>query len=332
MQKARNTSVKIFINSVDVTRDISPYLKALTFTDNLSEEADTLEIELVDKDRVFLGDWFPTLGNTLSATLVKNNWDSEVSELELGEFEIDEVEARLPPSTFKIKGVSISQNSALRQRDESKSWENVRLSEIAAQIASDSGVELFYQATDDPEIKRAEQGEQSRLAFLEKICADNYLILKVSDNKLIIMDESELERQEPARELDRETSLMKQFTARKTLQDVYGSAEVSYKEPEQSELFTAKYGSSEGKVLKINRRVANQGEAEKLARNELRRKNKKETEVNITTVGDFDLMAGNTVALKNFGHFDGNYLIEKATHTLSNGYETKIELRLCLEY
>lgn len=54
--------------------------------------------------------------------------------------------------------------------------------------------------------------------------------------------------------------------------------------------------------------------------------------MNITTVGDFDLMAGNTVALKNFGHFDGNYLIEKATHTLSNGYETKIELRRCLEY
>lgn len=92
-----------------------------------------MEIELVDKDRVFLGDWFPTLGETLSATLGKNNWDSEVGELELGEFEIDEVTTSIPPSTFKIKAVSISQNSALRQRNESKSWENVRLSEIAAQ-------------------------------------------------------------------------------------------------------------------------------------------------------------------------------------------------------
>lgn len=36
MQKARNTSVKIFMNGVDVTRDLSPHLKALTFTDNLS--------------------------------------------------------------------------------------------------------------------------------------------------------------------------------------------------------------------------------------------------------------------------------------------------------
>jgi hypothetical protein len=332
MQKARNTSVKIFMNGVDVTRDLSPHLKALTLTDNLSCEADALELELVDREKIFLNDWFPELSTTLSATLVKKNWTDGQSELELGEFEIDEVEASLPPSTFKIKAVSISQNSALRQRDESKSWENVRLSEIAAQIASESGVELFYQATDDPEIKRAEQGEQSRLAFLEKICADNYLILKVGDNKLIICDESELERQEPARELDRETTWIKHFTARKTLQDVYGSAEVSYKEPKQSELFTAKYGSAEGKAMKINRRVTNQGAAEKLARNELRRKNKKETEVNITTVGDFDLMAGNTVALKNFGHFDGNYLIEKATHTVGNGYETKIELRLCLEY
>ena len=306
--QARNITVKIFIENKDVTVDLAPYLRGLTFEDNLSGEADTIDIELNDKARLFVDDWFPDLAATLDVTLVKDG-----EELPLNSFEIDEVEASSPPSTFKIKAVSVSQNSALRQHDESKSWENVRLSEIAAQIAADSGVELFFEATDDPTITRAEQGEQSRLAFLEKICRDNFLALKVADGKLVIFDESELDKQEPAAVITRDESAVIRFTARKTIQDVYKSCEVNYKHDRQDELFQGRFDSEmeHGKTLKIN---------------------KKETTVTIETVGAFEFLAGNVIELKNFGKFDGNYLIEKARHQLGNGYECSLELRRCLDY
>ena len=328
----RHVQPKIKIASTDVTRDLFPYLLSISYTDNLSGEADTVDLELMDKKRLFIGDWFPTLSDTLSISLTKDSGTGLVENLDLGVFEIDEVEASSPPSTFKIKAVSVSTNSALRQRDESKSWENVKLSEIAGDIANAAGVTLFYKADDDPTISRAEQQEQSRLAFLEKLCKDNFLALKVSDGQLIIFDESELDKQSPALTLYRDSDVIN-FHARATIQDVYGKCVVSYRHGTKDEVFQGEFDSgASGKVLKVNKKVENKAEAERLARNSLREKNKEGVKMSLTTMGNFTLAAGNVVELSGFGKFDGNFLIEKATHTLSDGYQTQVELRRCLEY
>ena len=323
----------IKIAGVDCTRDLFPYLLSISYTDNLSGEADTLDVELMDKDRLFISDWMPTLSDTLQVSLTKDDGKGQLETLDLGVFEIDEVEASAPPSTFKIKAVSVSQNSALRQRDESKSWENVKLSEIAQDIANAAGVTLFYKADDDPTITRAEQQEQSRLAFLEKLCKDNFLALKVSDGQLIIFDESELDKQEPALTLYRHQDVIN-FNARYTIQEIYGRCDVVYHHGGKDELVQGSFESgSSGKVLKVNKKCETQAEAERLAKNSLREKNKEGVKISLTTMGNFNLVAGNVVALSGFGRFDYNYVTEKAVHSLSDsGYQTQVELRRCLTY
>lgn len=322
----------IKIASVDVTRNLFPYLLSVSYVDNLSGKADDLTVELMDKEKLFIGDWMPTLSDTLEVSLTKYDGATKVGTLDLGVFEIDEVEASFPPSTFKIKAVSVSQNSALRQRDESRAWENVKLSEIAKDIANAAGVELFYKADDDPTISRAEQQEQSRLAFLEKLCKDNFLALKVSDGQLIIFDEKELDKQEPVMSLYRHQDVIN-FNARYTIQEIYGRCDVVYHHGGKDELLQGSFESgASGKVLKVNKKVDDKASAERLARNYLREKNKEGVKVNLTTVGNFNLVAGNVVKLSGFGKFDFNYVIEKATHTLSDGYTTQVELRRCLTY
>lgn len=320
----------IKIAGQDVTRDLSPFLLSVSYVDNLSGEADDMEIVLMDKNGLFIGAWMPSLSDTLQVALTKD--DGLKQTLDLGVFEIDEVQAGSPPSTFRIKAVSVSQNSALRQRDESRAFENVKLSEIAADIAKASGVELFYKASDDPTIRRAEQQQQSRLAFLEKLCKDNFLALKVADGQLIIFDESELEKQEPALTIYRNTGIIN-FQARWTIQEIYGRCDVVYRHGIHDELIQGSFESgSSGKVLKINKKCETQAEAQRLARNSLRQKNKDQVKVTLTTIGNFSLAAGNVVSLKGFGKFDYNYLIERASHTLSDGYKTRAELRRCLNY
>lgn len=327
----REVVARIKIAGQDVTRELAGYFEELTFEDNLSGEADTVDLTLDDQEKLFIDRWFPTLSDTLSITLIKRDGGGEET-LDVGTFEIDEVEAASPPSTFKIKAVSISQNSALRQYDESKSWENVKLSEIAQEIATAAGLTLFFKASDDPTLTRAEQGEQSRLAFLEKICADNFLALKVSDGQLIIFDESELDKQKPALRISRIGTIS--FSARNTLQDIYKSAQVSYKHGTKDELFMGSFdsGASAGKVLKINKKVETQAEAERLAKNKLREANRKQTTFTLTMMGDFQLLAGNVVELMDFGKFSGRYVIEKARHSVGKGYEVRAELRRCLDY
>lgn len=84
-------------------------------------------------------------------------------------------------------------------------------------------------------------------------------------------------------------------------------------------------------TLQVNEKVENVAEAEKLAKKRLREKNQDEVQVSITTVGDFALMASNTVELHGFHVYDGKYIIIKSRHEISgSGYTTKVDLRKCL--
>ena len=327
---ARKTSAKIFINGTDATQDISNHLEKIQYVDNLSGSVDTVELQLCDVEKLFLNDWQIERGDTLEITLIKN-WNEEET-LELKTFEVDEINFSMPPSVMRIKANSCSQNSYLRQVDESKSWEHVKLSKIAQDITTEAGMELFFRA-DDVEIERAEQGEQSALSFLEKLCRDNYLALKVSDNQIIIFDEKELDASEPALTIKSGDAILKRIDIKAKLTDVYKACEVNYQHGKHAEKYSAKIEDSTkstGKTLKINKKVNSQAEAERLAENELRERNKKENTLTLTCAGDFRLVAGNVIALESFGVFDGNWLIEKATHSVGSGYEVRVECRKCL--
>lgn len=329
----RHIGVQISIAGNDVTKNLSPYLRSITYSDTESSKTDTCEIELHDADKLFIADYFPHRGDTLEISLTRENWSGEdIETLPLGTFEIDEVNNSYPPSICKLRGNSCPQNSALRQVDESKSWENVRLSEVAQDIAAASNCELVYEATDDPDIKRAEQSELSRLAFLEKICRDNGLALKFADGKLIIFDEEKLEAQEPVATFDRNLSIIKKFSGTATLTEVYKDCQVTYRHGKQAETISATATDStktDGKTLKINQRVETQAEAERLAQKKLREKNKDEWKISLTVTGDFRLLSGNVIELKNHGVYDGRWLIESAKHTIGNGYEVSIECHKC---
>ena len=109
-------------------------------------------------------------------------------------------------------------------------------------------------------------------------------------------------------------------------------AKLSVKKGDVVMVISGNCAGQSGKVLKVNQKCETQADAERLARNKLREKNKEQVKVNLTTLGNFACAAGNVVKLSGFGKFDFNYLIEKATHTLQDGYTTQVELRRCLEY
>jgi len=331
----RHVGVNISADGTDVTSDLSPYLKSITYTDNAGGEADTAEIEVRDESHRFIGDWLPKRGITVTIMLWRENWtgDGQIETWNLGSFELDEIQNNYPPNVARIKLNSIPQNSGLRQKDESRAWENVNLSQIANDVASKAGVQLFYETLEDPTIKRAEQSEISALAFLEKLCSDNGLALKFADGKLIIFDEAKMEAQEPISRLDYDLSIIKRFSATATLQEIYKSCEVVYKHGQKDEKISAKFEDSSkenGKVLKINQKVESQAEAEKLAKKKLRDKNKKEIQIRLTTLGKFEYQAGNVIELVNHGFYSGRYLIEKAHHRVGDGYTVDLELRKCL--
>ena len=64
----------------------------------------------------------------------------------------------------------------------------------------------------------------------------------------------------------------------------------------------------------------------------LRQKNKAEYSAEFTLVGDTRLVAGVTVQVAGWGMFDGKYIIESATHSVTaSGYTLQVKLRRVLE-
>lgn len=335
---ARRVKAYIYVNGKNITDDISGYVKAVSYTDNLSGEADTAEISLHDVNHIWREAWFPQRGDTASIELVRLDWNGDGIEVfPLGSFEIDECTNKYSQgggNECTVKLNSISNNTGLRSINESRSWEKVKLSKIAGDIAAEAGLTLFYDTKEDPEIARAEQSEKSNLAFLQKLCTDNGLALKVSDNKLIIFDEEKFEEQEPIVILIYGSAAIKSFSATATISKIYKSCKVEYKHGKKSEEISAEYtdtSKKSGMTLKINQKVENQAEAEKLAKKKLREKNKEEIKVSMSLVGKFFYLSGNVIALADHGFYDGNYLIEKATHKVGDGYEVSVDLRKCLK-
>ena len=254
--EARRISVIIKYNNKDISVDISKYLKIISYTDNLSGEADDLQITLEDKAGLWQSKWMPEKGALLDATLQQKYWQtlSELPQsLRLGLFEIDEITSSGYPSKVQIKAVSVPDNNTLRGTERSRSWEKAKLQVIANDIASAAGMSLFWDTEENPVLDRAEQTEQSDLSFLYAICKDKGLALKISDKKIIIFDEAKYEAEKakitivkPGTVYKKESGMKYLFVGtgyslRTKIRDIYAACRVSYQQVSSKSNIEATY-------------------------------------------------------------------------------------------
>ncbi len=344
---AGRVTANVLYNNTDISAELALYLKGLTYTDNLSGEADTLDLTLEDRQGLWENAWFPDKGATLQASLNTQNWESLYAgsnSLNLGLYEIDEINSTGYPSEVQIRSVSVPDNNTLRGTERSRSWEKAELKTIANDVASGAGMELTFDTEDNPTLERVEQTEQSDLSFLLALTKDRGLALKITEKKVVIFDEAKYEQEEP------KITIVKPHTAfldgggnfvtkilgyslNNKQRDIYKSCHVKYQKGKTKEAVEGTFDDpdkKEGKTLEIKEQVESVADAQRLAKKRLREKNKEEWTGSFTLVGNTNLVAAVTVKLQGFGKYDGKYIVTRATHTIGSGYQTSIEIRRCL--
>lgn len=342
---ARRAKAIVKYQKEDVTAYLNPYLKNLSYTDNLSGQADDLQITLEDRGHLWQQSWMPDRGTTLEAGILTENWpqlQNISTETPLGIFEVDELESSGPPSEVTIKAVSVPYNNNLRGVTHTRSWEKATLKTIANDVAVGAEMELFWDTEENPVIDCAEQTEQSDLSFLVSLCEANGLALKVAGTKIVIFDEMKYEAAEPVLTIVMPGSSrlpekglviagINSYRLNCKIRDVYAACTVTYQQSKTKSKISGSYQieGKKGRTLFINEQVDSIAAAERLAKKRLREKNKEETTASFTLIGCTILAAGSVVALLGFGEFDGNYIITKAAHTL-HPFTTNIEIRRCL--
>ena len=177
---------------------------------------------------------------------------------------------------------------------------------------------------------------------------DQGLALKVHDKKIVIFDEAKYEEAEPKITIVKPGTLFSpeegqeyitdilSYSLNNKTRDIYKACHVKYQKSESKETIEATFADpakkdKDGKTLEIKEQVESIADAERLAKKRLREKNKEEWTGNISVVGNLLIVAATTVALQGFGVFDGNYIIVRASHSISNGYTTSFDVRRCLD-
>lgn len=334
--KARYAAVNCLYNGKDISADLAAFMKSFSVREVLSGEADSAEITLEDREELWQGDWMPDRGALLDVKMSVGNWEApgDFRTLPLGKFEVDEITNTGPPNEAKIRLVSIPNASNLRSVEKTRAWEKTKLSQIIKDIADGAEMESYYDAEEDPIQERAEQSEETDLSFLQKLCKDAGLALKITDKKIVVFDISKYEQADPVMQIPKGQQSVLSFECRTTIHDIYKACHVKYKHAQQDEMIDYTFTDpkrKEGQTLQVNEKVDSLEEAEKLAKKKLHEKNLEEVAVSLTMVGNFALLASNTVQLVGWHTYDGKYLIMRSTHDIGNGYTTKIELRRVID-
>ncbi|HJU70392.1 MAG TPA: contractile injection system protein, VgrG/Pvc8 family [Paucimonas sp.] len=324
-------------NGRAITQDIAPYVISATYTDHLTGEADSLEIELEDADGRWLSRWYPEKG----ASLAYRFGYLDAPLIAAGRFDIDELELAGPPSTVRIKALAAGVQHAVRTR-RGRAYEKTTLAAIAQRIAKRHKMTLVGKI-ESLSIDRATQYQESDLAFLQRLAGQYGYAFKVTENntRLVFWKTADLHLQQAIRRYTPQDLASWHF--RDKVSDVPADVEVKHHNTKTKKLVV--YGVKDGETtvvgsttagratsadtVKVTRRAPNKASAEVQARAELDRRLLERTEGEIRLEGDPGVAAGANIELVGFGLVSGLYTIALATHTIirNAGYTTSLELK-----
>lgn len=284
----------------------------------------------------------------IQAVIVRQNWNADGKDdyLDCGAFELDDIDVSGPPATVTIKGTSLPYRAKIRQTLNSQAWEAYPLSKIVREMAERNGLSWLYLSGTDPFYERVEQYRQSDIRFLQKLCHDAGISLKVTNDMLVLFDQAEYEAKDPVLTIRRATELkpgepkyLSYKLSVETADTQYQSCRVSYTDPATGKVIEGlayvddyKEDDKDNQQLEITARVSSPGEAETLAKKRLRMHNKYAKTCSFTMPFDPSLAAGLTFRLEGWGAWDVKYIISEAKHNVGgSGSTTQIDGRAVLE-
>lgn len=327
-------SIEILYNNANISRDVSADLLSFEYTDNESGKADDIKVKLKNDHLKWVNSWYPSKGATLKASIIRQENGSTTS-FYCGTFQIDKLDPTFSPNEFEIGGVSVPLDKSVRREAKSKAWEKSSLSEIAGYVANNGGLQLIFDSESDPVYDRIDQRNESDLAFLKRVCDSEGISLKVTDEKLAVFSQKKYEDKKPIMTIVYgQSDIVGSVKFSSQAYDLYKECKVSYWDPKKKKYISKTFSDpnvKSGEVNKLNKRCDSIAEAERLAKARLRELNKGEVTGDMSLIGNFSLVSGAVVAVKGFGHYDGDYLIETARHSVGSGYVTSINIRRKLE-
>lgn len=317
---ARRADIRIKISDKDITESVKPYVESIQYTDIASGESDSVSITMRDDDKKWRGSWFPNKGETLILSIIYKWWNGKTKSraYKCGTFTIDDVTLTGGPDTITIGAIAIPEKEEFHIKERNKTWEKIRIRDIAQEIAARSKISLVYTAKDIT-VKSIEQNSQTDSAFLYELCSTYGLGMKVFAKKIIIFNEEDYEKAKPAATI-KESEVTK-WSFNTTLAKTYTGAKITYSDADKDLVVTIGSGK---RIKKVSVSADSIKDAELKGAAVVNEENKKEATIQLTMLADPKLYAGATMQLTGFGKASGKYFITKITTSVGGSTQMTV--------
>lgn len=291
--------MNIVYNGVDITGDVEPIVARTT--DYAGGKPDSLSLVFADLDGTW-GKWGPKKGDTIR--IRENGYDS-------GEMYIDQLTQGT--GRFGIDALSIP---AASRTARSQGWENVRLLEIAAEIAARYRFRLQSVGIVNHLYDRVDQTDEADFAFLARRCSMEGFALKIHDRSLVLYDERSQEQAEidPQAAVIRAGDMLGSYEFMDKSTDIYERCIVQYASSKGMIVGECADSEVSGAVLRQTMYAADEAEASRWAKGLLRAGNKHRITGTSTIPLNTEYAAGTVIRVQDAGQFDGRYFIDAIVH------------------
>lgn len=328
--RVRAPGWRIELQSRDVTREVSPMVLSVRYTDHAHGQSDDVEVVFADGDGRWRGPWRPEKGDSIRL------WIGYVGGelMPCGEFEVDEIKGAGGPSgdTLTVRALAAGHTQALRERRD-RAFEKQSLAQIVAAVARPHQLRVVTEggSLDGIRLDRETQKGESDVEFLVRLADEYGFACSVRPDAVTFTEIAFMEAQ-PSQGTIRRAECA-EWSLVTTTRDVYRACEASGHYVKGKRAFRVLVPDARVKVGSVHKlsglRVTNQAQAEARARAALRRLNGRERPGSLSMAGAPRIMAGLNYDLVNFASFDGKYFLPSTTHEISRsgGYRTDLEVR-----
>lgn len=328
---ARYTDFEVFYNKYPISGEIGRDIEQITYTDCASDNSDSVDITINAQDRKWLNAWMPEKGAELHPKITGYNWygEGQRDSMDCGLFVLDQVTYSDAPDTLQMSGVARPSDTDFSERERGEIWKNTSIKRIAGTIAGRYGMALGYDA-EDYDIECAEQdGPDS--TFLNTLCQNYGLILKVYARRLWIYDREVYKSKRAVRDIDRTEIVPGSFTYKSELQGTYTGGDFSYTDADKDCDITAHVGGGT-RTKSVNRRASSVADAAVQLCAEINNANHGMIKISFKMMGVWNVASGNNIRITGYGEgltggLNGKYFVDKVTHswTRSGGFVTSFE-------
>ncbi len=329
IKPVKTPKVIILYNNSDITKNISPYIQSVTYTDYEKDQSDELSITLNDYDGYFQNDWRPVKGDKITAQI---GYEGEKL-LACGTFTVDEPELNIETDgdTFTIRALAASINQKTREKNVI-GYRDKTLVDIAKQIAKKHGYTVVGSAG-FIKIPYAAQYNETDLAFLKRLAASYGYIFKLTDTVITFIPVEDLENSKSILSISRKD--IERATLRDSATKTYTACSAKYLNPKTGKLVTYTARSSKtglkNETMHLDGKYATKAQAKAAAEAALRRGSKAVTGNIDFKSGQIKAIAGVNLEADFSNSFSGKYHVTQSTHTVTpEDYKTSVEVERSL--